>query len=285
MKVAVALLALIAASLAVDLPCTYQDKMHRTYDLSRLRRHRGQSPYVHLADGVKYEFNVCGDLEGLQGMSNHTKAVVMRNGENAGQRAEWSDLSSKERGVEVVYGEGVPCKNSQRKTTFEFLCDEQRTEAMYVFRVQPVDSCYEIVTIYTLAACPIEDNDEMETSEEVSGLMIPFPMLLGFLLMCCCGTCFAIRRRKNHEALKRKNREKQLLQYSNVAFHQIPMEEYPMPPKPQPVAPQMAKNQPLQFLQAPQYFVYPSVQVPVQQEPASLESDEEMARRLQAEWN
>jgi len=280
MKIAVLLLALLAASFA--LPCTYQDKMNRQYDLSRLRLHRGQRPYTHSENGVKYEFNVCGDMDGLNVSTMDTKAVVLRNGENAGQRAEWSDLSSKERGVEIVYGEGAVCKSSNRKTTFEFLCDEQRMESLYVFRVQPVDSCYEIVTLYTSAACPLGD---MVSQSEAHESIFPFPTVSIALLLlgCCLCTIYSVRRRKHHQMIKKQNRENQMIQFSNVAFQQIPMEEFPTAPRVAPSVPQ--RNQPFQFLQAPQYFVYPSVQAPVQQEPASLESDEEMARRMQAEWN
>jgi len=283
MKIALVLLALLAASFA--LPCVYQDKMKRQYDLSRLRLHHGERPYTHSENGVKYEFNVCGDMDGLNVSTTNTKAVVLRNGENAGQRAEWSDLSSRERGVEIVYGEGDVCKNTNRKTTFEFLCDEKRNTDLYVFRVQPVDSCYEIITVYTHVACPVEGSIPSLETEESHGF-IPFPIFTIFsLLICCLCTVFAIRRKKHHEMIKKQNREKQMIQFSNVAFQQIPMEEFPVAPRTEPAAPQMPRNQPLQFLQAPQYFVYPSVQAPVQQQPASLESDEEMARRLQAEWN
>jgi len=284
MKLSIALLALFAVAAAVHpFACTYTDQMGRQYDLSPLRLDDG-AVYTYHLNGAIYEFNVCGDVDGLDfvgrfapNAANISKAVVIKTvdrvSENAGSRPEWSDLSSKEAGVELVLGEGSVCGSSQRKTSFEFLCSKASMGMMLrVTEVQPVDACYEIITISTSYACPLDSEAEGEVTEVIAFPLIPF-IVSGCIFFCAL--VYVIRRRRNHQALIRRNKEKQMVQFSNVAFQQIPMEDFTRQQQQQIASP---------FLQAPQYFVYPSVQAPVQQQ-ASLVSDEDLARKLQADFD
>jgi len=283
--------------------CVFVAPDGSTYDLSPLKRYPGEEPYSFSSkpnNAPEWEFNVCGHLDGL-GKSYYPKEAAVVYYEtpstirNAGERASFASLSNGRRGVEVVLGEGEACENTQRKTTFEFICEEATDAAsmtpLVVEGVRKVDTCYNVITVRSKFACPLVGMNQFSVEEDVdvSGGMTL--MILFFTLAACCiCVCACCSRRRRCARMKRMNKENEMIQFSNVAFQQVPLEEFVEPPRPQPQAPQMPQQMmPMQYLQAPQYFLYPSVQTPVQQSPASLEenmiSDEELARRLQAQFD
>jgi hypothetical protein len=180
---------------------------------------------------------------------------------------------------------------------------------LFVKEVKMIDNCTTVITVESWAACQKMENyldggefsyfdgdrhgdedEEHERGEFFPSLFAPFILFVCFLCLCAC-----VRRRRA-EKLKKFNQEKEMLQFSDIAFHQIP-QEAPMIAlqRMEPQAPQMSPNvprnqspMPSQFIQAPQYFLYPSVQAPLQQAPASLNSpsaDEILARALQAQFD
>jgi len=80
-----------------------------------------------------------------------------------------------------------------------------------------------------------------------------------------------------------------MIQFSDVAFHQIPQDAPTISlQRMEPQAPSMSPNMGRipQFIQAPQYFMYPSVQVPMQSAPSiNTSADEVLARALQAQFD
>jgi len=175
---------------------------------------------------------------------------------------------------------------------------------LIVKEVKIVDNCTTVITVETWAACQGMENyfnnghgffgrdHEREEGHSVFGSMV----LFFALSVCCLCLCACCARRRRAEKMRRFNQEKEMLQFSDVAFHQIPQEAPVIAlQKMEPQAPQMSPNVPRnqypipsQFIQAPQYFLYPSVQAPLQQAPASLNSpsaDEILARALQAQFD
>jgi len=287
---------LIGAALADE--CRYTASDNSVYDLSHLRKTHGKAYSYTDKEGDEWLFNVCGDLSGLQVEDCPKDAVVCKRSKlvptvNAGKRASWSDFVNKSRGVEVVYGEGDMCEGGiPRKTTFDFVCakackSKPQASKLMVTDLKNIDKCYTVITVASPKACPVDlqhEDDDDEDGHRPSGFVF---MLLFFTLSVCClcvCACCARRRRLCH--LQKKKQEQEMIQYANTAFHQ----QQPMPFKQESYTVQMpTTQQAMQFM--PQYFVYPSVQVPHQQSPASLEreallsGDEQLAQELQAQYD
>jgi hypothetical protein len=260
------------------------------YDLSPLRR--TSKPFSHLDQyGNQWFFNVCDNLQSSNVPQCPADAFVCKVpagtavGLNAGKVGLWSDhVNGPSKGVEIVYGDGDKCDtNVPRKTTFEFVCDEiapnQRNphKILTVEKVEiDTDKCYTVFTVKSPFAC--RNNEVVVGGDEkyrthVHGLFAPLFLffLISLIFVCCCACC--ARRRRNKQI--RNKLEQEMIQFSNVTWQQPPQEAQTMP----------------QYLQAPQYFVYPSVQVPIQQTPATLEresllsADEQLAKELQAKFD
>jgi len=291
MKSILLFVSLLASAFTHD--CLFSSPDGNIYDLSSLERFPGQEPYKFTtkANGdPEYEFNVCGSLDGLgfQFYPKNASVVYYETPStihNYGKRPSLASLSRGRIGVEIVYGEGEKCLNTQRKTSFEFLCDEIINGFLTVEGIEKVDECYSVFTIRTGAACPITEQFPGETSVEVEspsfGPILIFAILIS-CLVCLCACCCRRRGRKNCQK-KRMNGEHEMVQLNNdVSFQQVPLEDYYRQNN---VQQSNGQVMPMQYLNAPQYFLYPSVQTPVQHSPATLESDEDLAKRLQAQFD
>jgi len=279
--------------------CTYNASDGSFYDLHLLRKMHGKPYSFTDEEGNEWLFNVCGDLSNLKvDYCPKDSVVCMRSklggvAVNAGKRASWSDFVNKSRGVEIVYGEGDMCDGSiPRKTIFDFVCptvrssrSSRRNSPISVTEVKEMDKCSTLIKVSSHFACPVATHGGpiIEDRERVhSKLMFMIPLFT--LSMCCLFMCACCARRRRLSKMK-KMQEQEMVQYANLAFQQSNT-----PFKQEPYVLQMPTNQqPMQFM--PQYYVYPSVQVPHQQSPASLEKetllagDEQLAKELQAQYD
>jgi len=260
--------------------CKYTATDGSQYDLTSLRRSTTPFSYVDQS-GNKWYFNVCGDLRNLKATNCPADAHVCEIpkgstvGVNAGQVGLWSDYAPKaSEGVEIVYGGGDKCESKvPRKTTFEFVCDEAEDILSVDKVVTDTDNCYSVITVKSQFACKV--NNEQTAEVHMGHAFFTFFFLTCLtcaLLMCCCACC---ARRRRCRQQKHKKEQEEMVQFSNVTWQQVP-QEMPMPS---------------QYLHAPQYFIYPSVQTPIQQAPATLEresllsADEQLAKELQAKFD
>jgi len=271
--------------------CTYTPpKSKLTYDLNALRLHWGL-PYSHKEEnGDEWLFNVCDNLSNLI-VSNCSKDAVVckrtKNGvvSNAGKRADWNKLDDLRIGVEVTYGEGDVCGNSKLKTTFEFQCSAA-DKKLVVQSIKHVDNCYTVITIRSQQACfkpsvttyaTVEPGYSTVTETRFFFSPFLFTMILG-LFLCVCLFCCACCARRRKQRLHRIQMEHEMSQF--------PVTSFQIPQSPPPYSVQFAEPQ------APQYYLFPAVQAPIVQSPASLEeregllsADEKLARELQAQYN
>jgi hypothetical protein len=281
MKVLVCLALLFAFSMAImdiNPVCKYTATDGSQYDLTPLKR--TTTPFFHMdQNGNKWYFNVCGELKGLQVTPQCPPESYVCEipkgtsfGVNAGKVGLWSDYApTASKGVEIVYGDGDKCETSvPRKTTFEFVCDESENLLSVDKVVTDTDKCYSVITVKSQFACKI--NEEATAEVHLSAFFTFFFLscLTCAICMCLCACC---ARRRRCRQQKHKKEQEEMVQFSNVTWQQVPQE------------------MPTQYLHAPQYFIYPSVQTPIQQAPATLEresllsADEQLAKELQAKFD
>jgi hypothetical protein len=292
MKGTVLLFIALSAFLLVEAfePCTYTPPGSKiNYDLSALRLRWGL-PYSHKeANGDEWLFNVCDNLSSLMFSNCSKDAVVCKRTKeglvsNAGKRADWNKLDDSRIGVEVTYGEGDVCGNSRLKTTFEFQCSAA-DKKLVVQSIKHVDGCYTVITIRSQQACIKPSVTTFATISpghatiETRFFFSPFlfTMLLGlFLCVClfCCACCSRRRRQRLHQI------------HMEHEMSQFPVTTFQVPQNPPAYSAQFVEPQ------APQYYLFPTVQSPVVQSPAALEeregllsADEKLARELQAQFN
>jgi len=247
--------------------CRYYVGGSNYYDLSALRKSHGK-PYYHKdTDGDEWFFNVCGDLSSLEVTNCPKNATVCKRtnnvGLNAGKRAEWSQLPTyiTGNGVEITYGDGDSCSNGETKlkTTMEFVCENG--PQVFVRYVNHVDNCYAVITVASSEACQQSHVPSVPSAVGVSVRIPSFYILMLALLsftICCVCICACCARGKRNKYLKKMREENEMIQFSNVAFDQIPQNIPNISlERMEPQAPNFPTELPMQYLQAPQFFLYP----------------------------
>jgi len=276
-------LLLLSTIVTVNANCRYTATDGSIYDLSKLTKFSGK-PYSYVdAKGDEWLFNICGQLGSLEAPKCPKDASIclVSNGVgvDAGRRSSWNDFVPPNHGVEIIYA-GESCDSTRlRKTTFEFVCKEDLSSGipLVVENVHREDECYSVIKISSPFACPIHRQVEVTHVTMIPPFLFMAFLLSVFVIFCLClCACCARRRRRNCQ----RNQELQMIQFSNEAFHQSNHGVSPSAP------PRYSPSAPMQYLQAPPYFLYPSVQNPIQQESEGLLSaDEALARSLQAQFD
>jgi len=233
------------------------------YDLNALRiKPHGQPYYYRDSDGDEWLFNVCGDLSELDVANCPKNASICKRtnnvGLNAGKRAEWSRLPTSEIGVEITYGDGDICSGETKlKTTIEFVCE--KGPHVVVRDLKHVDECYSIITVASSEACAKQQVQPHVMKLDSTPLLyvLMFGLLtLSILCVCICACCARGRRNKY---LKKMKEENEMIQFSNVAFDQIPQNPHNNISfeRMEPQAPNFPTELPMHYLQAPQFYLYP----------------------------
>jgi len=296
---------LTVPSYQLESTCTYRASDGSFYNLNSLKRKEG----FLVADGRgdTWYFNFCSDLSEMKNTNCSKNSYVCKisNGKpiNAGKQITWQDYVNPKGGIEILFTEGDKCGNRNMQTSIHLLCNNSNDKKnLTSLKVIQVDSCSTIITAESGAACPViedEDNDSevygYEASEYVNFLLLTLAIFVCGLCICCC--CISHRTRSKDL----KKREDDMIKYSDFAFE--PLVEDPsviqlqrMEPH-APFAPevssfvnqnnnQVAPIQNTRYFQAPEYFLYPSVQPPTANiNSFQIVTDEVFARKLQDELN
>jgi len=303
--------------------CVFQGDSGDRIDLSRIAGKVftvNETVIGHNTNSTWY-WTVCGNLSEIAVCPPSSAICFVENG----KASNWGNASTVQISAKELHPDGVTLAFAGemcsygilRSASLHFHCDWNAVTP----KVTTMNkyTCNVDFTIASIYAC-----DTTVDSENGSHLvMAPFLVVffISFMTFACCICLCACCRRRIHRKQQQK-RELEMIQYSNVAFQPIPQEEQkeetkktvrqspPAPgrlPHPVPVQhipayyPPVSQLpvQPVQ-LQPPQFFLYPSVQHPVQFQPASftqpatntvakreeqVTDDEKLARELQAQFD
>jgi len=261
--------------------CSYLATDGSLYDLSRLKLDSGGYNIVD-DEGNDWYFNVCGPLVDVPYCPNDAVVCMVANGAtrgvNAGRNAVWGDyVADRHSGIEVTVGAGDQCNNSSRKTTFEFLCVEDGDELLeetklFVRQISLEDECYVVITVWTRIACPVQQSENQQLSQNEDVITALHSMVIVFFALSCC-LCLSAMKSTRKKITELQTKE----QMPDFAFYDVPEEPVIIQiVKPQPSAPPMPSTDsmsyftqqvnipPPRYVQAPPYFLYPSVQQPFQ---------------------
>jgi hypothetical protein len=245
------------------------------------------------------EFDPCGILDTdteAATVCQQTKAGLILKGTDDTVR--YSDSpNGEDQGYEIMYG--VETATPAIKTLIQLNCDYNQDG---VVNITNIDDTFTIISYTGYQCCPqarvgTDSFEPTQVSTNFAPIALFYIMILcsAFFFICCCCTCLVRRRRSQQQkAIAMK-------QFSSVAFQPIPQSNNAIKstatvaPQQLPTYNPYLNNQQPQFVyyypsaqngSAPQFpFVHPQFQQQQQPQVKQENSDEKIARELQAQFD
>jgi hypothetical protein len=239
---------------------------------------------------ITWNWSLCGPMNGTVCDPSSAMCVVDENGKviNYGNASTVQTVTGDDDALTLKFTDGDECAPGQRREAVVYLlCSKKKKVEFVVKDVQQTD-CSASLTIASRWGCAV-DFDEDDDDESLAPLLIS---IFGsvFCLVVCASVilCCARRRWMKKRAFQRLQEEMQTTQVpAPVHFAPQPMFH------PQPLQQPIRLVVPVQQGQQMYYPMYPPVQMPTAPVPtqpavareAQVQSDEQMAQQLQAQFN